>query len=252
MPGKKALPAGWPPDVTYTHALDISSNDVNPDLRRRMQKLISEYKMKCKTKASKNVKIKVIHDLEHPANNQRGLFAARRFEPREWVINYAGELLPDFAKQLEASDYCLRFVEGHSIDGSRMGNEARFANDFRGVRGVNRPNIEFSEFEPTKTSGSIAILGFRVMHKPIKKGEELLASYGKGFWQGRGLIRGDVDSCISTCPGRHGLDEFVVPEGSTYLCFPCSMPVDHAAMGFHFCECCNYGVCEACFRRGAG
>lgn len=243
------MPAGWPSDVIYTPVLDINHKGVDPDLQRRMRDLLTRYKMKCKRPASKNVKIKVIDDPAHPAYRQRGLFAARRFEAREWVIDYAGELLPDCDRQLEMSDYCLRFVEKHSLDASIKGNEARFTNDFRGVPGVKRPNVEFAEFEPTKTAGAISILGFRVMHTPIKKGEELLASYGKGFWQGRGLMKGDLDSCVLTCPGRHGLKPFTVPKGSTYLCFPCSTPVDHAAVGFHFCKRCNYGVCSMCFQQ---
>jgi hypothetical protein len=237
-------PTGWPPEVLYIPVMDIENGDVDPNLRQRMRKLLNSYKKQVQLPASKNVKIKMINDPAHPACGQRGLFAARRLEPREWIIDYAGELLPDDHEQLKTSDYSLRFLERHSIDGSKVGNEARFTNDFRGVPNAERPNIEFSQFDEGKKSGVITVLGFRVMHKPIKRGEELLTSYGKGFWQKRGLM--PSDSCTSTCPGRHGLEPFTVPEGASYLCFPCSMPVGENTVGFQFCARCNYGVCGAC------
>ncbi len=60
-------------------------------------------------------------------------------------------------------------------------------NDFRDV--ARRPNVKFSDADAGASGGDApAIVGFRVMSEPIAKGEELLASYGKGFWEARGLL----------------------------------------------------------------
>lgn len=145
------------------------------------------------------VRIRKVSDPSHPACGQHGLFAARKLEPREWVIDYCGELVPDGAPQLADSDYALAFCStgcdaegrfhGFAMDASRAGNEARFVNDYRGVPGAQRPNVEFSS--PGRQAGDPPwverSVGFRVLHKGVRKGEELLASYGKGFWKGRAL-----------------------------------------------------------------
>lgn len=90
----------------------------------------------------------------------------------------------------EHSDYDLsldRYV-GLGIDADRMGNEARFINDYRGVR--ERPNAEFREmWVPTRGAGERAmgvwVLGGKGREKGIRKGEEICVSYGRGFWGAR-------------------------------------------------------------------
>ena len=79
------------------------------------------------------------------------------------------------------------------IDADKKGNEARFINDYRGI--AERPNAEFKEIwdERRKERG----MGVWVLPegksgkgkgKGVRKGEEILVSYGKGFW---GARRGD-------------------------------------------------------------
>jgi hypothetical protein len=67
------------------------------------------------------------------------------------------------------------------------GNEARFVNDFRGV--ADRPNCVFNTF--VDQWGRLQ-MGVFVGNRPVGKGEELLVSYGKGFWAAR-LGAGSVD-----------------------------------------------------------
>lgn len=95
-----------------------------------------------------------------------------------------------------ASDYdiWLDHEADVAVDAAREGNEARFVNDFRGV--AERANAEFRTVwcerwgqlcvgvwviggGGKKKGGGVAGGG------GIKKGEEILVSYGKGFWDGR-------------------------------------------------------------------
>ena len=102
-----------------------------------------------------------------------------------------------------------------------------------------RPVIEFSEYmyEPP----ALAIVGYRVGPMAIKKGEELLSSYGKGFWRGRGM-NGNGDE-TSNCPGRHGLEQIDIPDGSSYYCSLCSETIDStSSAGFRYCQRCVFGV----------
>ncbi|KZZ97392.1 SET domain protein [Moelleriella libera RCEF 2490] len=112
-----------------------------------------------------------------------------------------------------------------AVDAEREGNEARFVNDYRGVR--ERPNAEFgngwcerwgqvcvgvwvvkegkkhknkdknkykdggkghgrqNEEEGKKKNGGGGGGGARKRGSGIRKGDEILVSYGKGFWGGR-------------------------------------------------------------------
>lgn len=83
------------------------------------------------------------------------------------------------------SDYDLslhRFQDGISvgIDASRMGNEARFINDYRGV--ANKPNALFID---GRTTSAELRMGVWSSGEGIKKGEEILLSYGKTWWRAR-------------------------------------------------------------------
>ena len=61
-----------------------------------------------------------------------------------------------------------------------MGNEARFINDYRGVAA--KPNALFEERRNAAGELCMAVWSGK---EEIKKGQEILVSYGKGFWQAR-------------------------------------------------------------------
>ncbi len=62
------------------------------------------------------------------------------------------------------SDYTYCFARRQLvIDASRVGSDARFCNDYRGIR--TRPNAEFYEYRDQ-----------------VGKGEEICVNYGKGYW----------------------------------------------------------------------
>ncbi|EXJ93892.1 hypothetical protein A1O1_02285 [Capronia coronata CBS 617.96] len=169
------------------------------------------------------VRITPITSASHPANGQYGLFAARALPPSTFIILYLGTLHRSCnspaAEEANASsssatsssitgstadssyatsDYDLSLDRdlGLAIDASKCGNEARFINDYRGIRPAG-PNAEFRDclvqvgpapgrlerrigvfvLSPGKAGGARA--------KGIAKGEEIVVSYGKGFWNAR-------------------------------------------------------------------
>jgi hypothetical protein len=95
-----------------------------------------------------------------------------------------------------ASDYDLSLdreaADGASVDASMCGNEARFINDYRGVR--DGPNAEFRDVWVDVGSSMLEKrIGVFVLgegksgkrKKGIGKGMEICVSYGKGFWKER-------------------------------------------------------------------
>jgi hypothetical protein len=61
-----------------------------------------------------------------------------------------------------------------------MGNEARFVNDYRGIR--SKPNAVFVE---SRTSQGELRMSIWSSKDPIQKGDEILVSYGKNWWRSR-------------------------------------------------------------------
>ena len=108
----------------------------------------------------------------------------------------------------ESSDYDLWLDRDANVavDAARTGNEARFVNDYRGTG--RRPNAEFREcWDVRRGERVMAVFALPAGKKAgkkkkdggggggfggvggggIKKGEEILVSYGKGFWEQRKL-----------------------------------------------------------------
>lgn len=119
-----------------------------------------------------------------------GLFASTRIAPNSYIASYHGEIHSD---ERVDSDYDLALDHigetNFGVDAAQRGNEARFVNDFRGVK--SKPNAIFQLgrdsrgwLEMSVWSGSL----------PIKKGEEILVSYGKGWWKARTLGEGTTET----------------------------------------------------------
>ncbi|EAA31148.2 hypothetical protein GE21DRAFT_8812 [Neurospora crassa] len=98
-----------------------------------------------------------------------------------------------------------------AIDAARCGNEARFVNDYRGVPSpafppgykpqskkeelfMKRPNAEFKVvWDPLRQERTMAVYVLpagkkavgRAREVGVARGEEVVVSYGKGFWEGR-------------------------------------------------------------------
>ncbi|KAI9717391.1 MAG: hypothetical protein M1812_004743 [Candelaria pacifica] len=134
----------------------------------------------------------------HPALGQSGLFAAQQLPPNSFILHYLGFVHASSDTDPE-SNYDLSLVRelGVGIDATHMGNEARFINDYRGIR-EEGPNAEFRD---TIVSGERRMSVYVLPEgksgkgkKGIRKGEEICVSYGKGFWKGRGAGAENHDS----------------------------------------------------------
>lgn len=102
-----------------------------------------------------------------------GLFAFRDFAAGENVARYTGDLVPS-VNDGEGGAYYLELSEEKSIDAARTNaGEGRWCNDPR--MSGNRANVRFVSFP----AGPRARLEAT---RPIKKGTEILVSYGPAYW----------------------------------------------------------------------
>jgi hypothetical protein len=170
------LPTNWPLHVQF-----LSAN-----VWENQPKYYLEYQKECTLPIisnnfkgiAKKVQITKV-PREHPAFPSFGLYAIQNIPKNTLILDYKGIVKP---KELESktSDYILHFDGIYSIDAELAGNEGRFVNDFRGTG--KKPNVKFELY--------------RYQHKVhmgifsktnISKGQELLVTYGKGFWKERGI-----------------------------------------------------------------
>jgi len=175
-------PTHWPQDLKYINSSCFHSS-VTPSVRGHVQGTESSGKPGLNKEIQRpKVAIRAIANTAHPAYGQSGLFAAQRIPPKTRIIEYTGEIHCDERPQ---SDYDLslhRFPDGLSvgIDATAAGNEARFVNDYRGI--ANKPNAAFVD---EKDEGGALKMIIRSGAQEIKKGEEILVSYGKSWWRAR-------------------------------------------------------------------
>lgn len=140
-----------------------------------------------------NVKVTPILNTSHPAHGQHGLFATHHLPPDSFILPYLG-FVHDQTDLDATSDYDLSLDRELEIgvDASKMGNEARYMNDYRGV--ATGPNAEFRDVLVDVGFGIVEKrMGVFVLSagksgkraKGIGKHGEILISYGKGFWTER-------------------------------------------------------------------
>lgn len=98
------------------------------------------------------------------------------------LIKSAGEVHSDDRPESDYDISLYRSQDGIAIgiDASAMGNEGRFINDYRGVN--KKPNAVF--VDSRSPSGELR-MSIRSAEVEIKKGEEILVSYGKSWWRAR-------------------------------------------------------------------
>lgn len=128
--------------------------------------------------------VRPIVDPLHPAHGQHGLFAIKKIPPQTLIIEYIGEVHSD---ERPSSDYDIslyRFPGGENVgvDAATMGNEARFVNDYRGIRP--KPNAQF--VDRWTASGDLR-MSIWTLTVGIRKGDEIVVSYGKPWWAARSL-----------------------------------------------------------------
>lgn len=213
----ESLPHNWPAEITFL--TDHTYSDAVTDEQRTALgwqggELDAHSKIPPDQIAATRcaVIIKTIEDPKHPAHGQRGLFAAHHLAPDRFICLYLGHVHTNALSDTDGhSDYDLSLDRdiGLSVDAARSGNQSRCANDYRGI--AERPNAEFRDcfikVASLKRAGGtkwerrvgIFVLSAGKARKRtagIKEGEEVLVSYGKGFWGSRKLMatfRKDAD-----------------------------------------------------------
>ncbi|PNP60372.1 hypothetical protein THARTR1_00396 [Trichoderma harzianum] len=194
-------PKNWPATLPYLKA-PLYGKDISPThiqfLRTKPPDAIDTPIAPASSPATETpcprVKIQAITDHKHPACGQFGLFAAHNIAPGELILAYLGRL-HGRATTSEESDYDLWLDREMdvAVDAAREGNEGRFVNDYRGIEGKERANARFGNVFCERWGevcvGVWAVGGGKKKMKKseggIKKGEEILVSYGKGFWEER-------------------------------------------------------------------
>ncbi|KAI3330209.1 hypothetical protein F4824DRAFT_350808 [Ustulina deusta] len=198
--GKDALPKNWPSSISYLSQPSFAphvTKSQHESLRMRSPDITAAIPAHFPRGPCPLVRIIPINDPSHPAQGQAGLFATRHLEPGTLIIPYYGFVhssLPPHSLSHDKSDYdlWLNREADIAVDAQKAGNEARFVNDYRGIR--QRPNAEFKQCWDVRCgqqcmavfvlpSGKMAPA--RAGAGGIAKGTEILVSYGKGFWSKR-------------------------------------------------------------------
>lgn len=196
---KQELPKNWPVDFPYLTAPAYSPSFTKAQLQAIRTEPsgpseVRDIPRNLKPGPCSLVKIAAIVDTQHPAHGQAGLFATRHLAPGSLILPYLGEVHPADSEAHASSDYDLWLDRSGdaAVDASRMGNEARFVNDYRGVPGALRPNAEFCEvWDVRRGEKGMAVFVLPAAKKDqrkgggVAKGQEILVSYGKGFWSKR-------------------------------------------------------------------
>lgn len=197
-----AIPKNWPANVLYVatpkHSKHLTAPQREALIRRQPQ--FESISPEQTPALNPLVKVVTIGLAGHPANGQRGLFATRSLKPGSFVTLYLGTVHGGRDTDVGAapeSDYDLWLErdEGLAVNAAKGGNEARFINDYRGI--AERPNAEFRQVWSQRfgqrcmavfvlpTSKSLGGKSNAVGKGGISKGQEILVSYGKGFWSHR-------------------------------------------------------------------
>lgn len=207
---RTSVPKNWPSDIPYLRQ-PTHSPAIAPELLSRLNTptrataALPKHAHASLPQPNPSVAIARIDDLRHPANRECGLFATTNLLPGSLIVPYVGHLHTDSPADSDPDsryDISLDRELGLSVDAAAAGNEARFVNDFRHI--ADGPNAEFRDFwvrfddkgggdaGPARWERWVGVFvlptgksGLRRLG--IRRGDEILVSYGKGFWsQGKG------------------------------------------------------------------
>ncbi|KAI5247803.1 hypothetical protein E4T43_01723 [Aureobasidium subglaciale] len=197
---QEELPVDWPDDIEYLRRPKISAGVPAVALKllntpTAATASFTRFSADALRFPNPDVRIVPLNDPQHPANGQFGLAAKKHFYPGNFILPYIGVLHTNNAKDTDPdSEYDISVDRDLDLaqDAAKSGNEARFINDYRGI--ADRPNAEFRDIwvqtGERKWERWIGIFvvtpGKSAMRKNgITPGEEILVSYGKGFWKGK-------------------------------------------------------------------
>ncbi|PNY28086.1 Uncharacterized protein TCAP_01995 [Tolypocladium capitatum] len=179
-------PKNWPDSFPYLKS-PLHARDLTPEQLQALRTppaSVAVIHAASTLTPSPNVKIQPIRDASHPAHGQFGLFAAQDLRPGAFILAYLGRVHAGLASEAESDyDLWLDREADVAVDAAREGNEGRFVNDYRGVR--ERANAVFGTAWCERWGEvcvGVWVVGGKSAGKGIRKGEEILVSYGKGFW----------------------------------------------------------------------
>lgn len=193
---KLSLPENWPtsPHVTYLTAPSLSKH-LTPTQHLLLSGPPPDNAPIQSLSHVPPVQIQNITTAAHPAYTQRGLFASRALAPGSFILFYLGLVHNGTSPDNDPnSSYDLSMDRDAdlAIDATHMGNEARFVNDYRGIPGRENqgPNSEFRDCWVRVSQKWERRVGVYVLpvgragkrKEGVGKGEEVMVSYGKGFW----------------------------------------------------------------------
>ncbi|KAF7437119.1 hypothetical protein PC9H_003953 [Pleurotus ostreatus] len=170
-------PRHWPENVQF-----IDKYHYHKSVPQTVRSFVQGDRTRQTNASRPPVVIRAIASPSHPANGQFGLFAAKKIPPDTHIMDYIGEIHCDDRPNSNYDLSLYRYPDGLSvgIDASVVGNEARFINDFRGVQP--RPNAVFTEKRNGDGELRMSIWSSKDV---IKRGDEVLVSYGKAWWRAR-------------------------------------------------------------------
>jgi hypothetical protein len=208
MSTSATLPKNWPKEIKF-----IKECKFHPSLDKSQLPSLSSLPLPLLQKTYVNqsphnppcpsplVSIRPITDPSHPAYPQFGLFALKKIKPNTLIMQYTGLVSPSSLAS-DSSNYTLSFLKSYTIDAETMGNQSRFMNDYRGVPDptanatstatYNGPCVAFDEYWDADPNSAGFKMGIFTI-KEIRKGQEILINYGKGFWKSRGLLQSEFE-----------------------------------------------------------
>ncbi|KAF4548905.1 Hypothetical protein D9617_24g016180 [Elsinoe fawcettii] len=200
-------PDNWVPGVSFT-SHPVYSPAVTADLQKKLHTPSAatagwpKVGLEALASPCSTVVIRAVTQQGHPANGQCGLFATKHLTPGSFILPYVGLIHINTPEDTDGeSDYDLSMERelGISMDANKIGNEARFVNDYRGI--ADSPNAEFQDcwvqlpvVEGQRKGGrwerriGVFVLAAGKAGKKargIQPGQEILVNYGRSFWTER-------------------------------------------------------------------
>ena len=176
-----AVSSPWPSDVRYVTSL-VWGDDV-----KRAKEVYRKYKvsgdrpLESTASAVRERALAAHRGRVAPRQGRERTFRRAKALPGEHIVDYLGYVTLS-GNEDQTSDYSASFGDDHelALDAAKVRNEARMCNDFRNTG--KRANAVFDQYRDAAGDKKLAIF---VGPHPMGKGEEVLVSYGKGFWANR-------------------------------------------------------------------
>ncbi|KAK3845263.1 MAG: hypothetical protein J3R72DRAFT_436346, partial [Linnemannia gamsii] len=173
------------PTIAFSPAVSISGTDtVVPSSTTTSTTTLNQMTRTTTTSAPPYEIRLITGPPTHPVLGSYGLFATRLLRPGIHLLDYISLVVPDEYADPD-SDHTLYLSNDLNLDASVHGNQGRFVNDFRGIRTQTQgPNVGWDLYRDIET-GQVR-MGCKVL-KMIRRGEEIVCTYGKAYWKSRGV-----------------------------------------------------------------